>query len=144
MGGMERELENPGDLFSPSIRLDGILFQIRAPQGGMERAPQGAPQGGMERELENPGDPFFPSIRSDGTVFRRAPQGGGVKLHPAGPGAKGPEVHPHYSQTVRFSLVGEGGGLLRVGEGGLLRVGEGSPTRRGGGSTTRKGWIWPF
>ena len=30
------------------------------------------------------------------------------RLHPAGPGAKGPEVHPHYSQTVGFFLVGEG------------------------------------
>ena len=34
------------------------------------------------------------------------------KLPPAGPG------HTHYSQTLEFSLVGEGGGLLRVGKGG--------------------------
>ena len=56
------------------------------------------------------------------------------KLHPAGPGAKCPEVHPHYSQTVGFFLVGEGG-LLRVGEGVyyLPRVGEGGPPREKSG-----------
>ena len=26
---------NPGDLFFPSIRSDGTLFQIRAPHGGV-------------------------------------------------------------------------------------------------------------
>ena len=42
----------------------------------------------------------------------------------AGPGAKGPKVHPHYSQTVEFFLLEEEG---------LLRVREGVPTRREGG-----------
>ena len=50
------------------------------------------------------------------------------KLPPAGPGAKGPEVHTHYSQTAEFFRVGEGG-LLRVGEGGPPRVGEGGLPR---------------
>ena len=54
---MERELENPGDPFSPSIRSDGTLFQIRAPWWGVWNASHGgygahAHGMGRERALE--------------------------------------------------------------------------------------------